>query len=64
MARKTFYSCDRCGKEWEEKIENGFSNRPRHLDYEALKRVDLCPECEDEFYKAIRNYCESGKNKI
>lgn len=64
MANKTIYSCDRCGKEWEYKIKNGFGNCPRHLEYEALRRVDLCPECEAEFYEAIRKYREGGKNKI
>lgn len=40
-------------------IERGWD-----LEYEALRRVDLCQECEAEFYEAIRKYREGGKNKI
>lgn len=64
MASRTFYSCDRCGKEWEYRIVNGMGNNPRHLNYEPLRKVDLCQECEAEFYQAIRNYRDGGKNKI
>lgn len=58
MATRRIFSCDRCGEEWEEENHDGFVNYPRHLDYEPLRKMDLCPECELEFYELIKAYEE------
>lgn len=58
MGTKRIFSCDRCGKEWTEEKNNGFVNYPRHVDYEDLKRVDLCKDCEKEFYKLVGGFME------
>lgn len=59
MGTKRIFSCDRCGQEWPEENKGGFVNYPRHIDYEDLKRIDLCPECEKEFYRLVREFKES-----
>ncbi|WP_143318912.1 hypothetical protein [Clostridium sp. HBUAS56010] len=56
MGTKRIFSCDRCGKEWPEENNNGFVNYPRHVDYEDLKRIDLCKDCEKEFYKLVGGF--------
>ena len=53
MSFKTIYKCDRCGKEWEYKIENGYGNDPKHIKFDDLKHLDLCNECWNSFHTII-----------
>ena len=59
MASRTIYKCDRCGKEWQFEIVNGFGKNPRHVDYEPYRRIDLCDDCYKEFYDKVAEW----KNK-
>jgi hypothetical protein len=64
MGTRRIFSCDRCGKEWQEEKRNGYVNYPEHVDYEALKHKDLCEECYTEFYRVNSEYRNNGKNVI
>ena len=56
MSSRKIYKCDRCGKEWEDVIENGYGNPPCHIDFDDLKSVDLCLDCYDAFYNTYNKW--------
>ena len=75
--RKTYYYCDRCGREIKTGSEEEFNERMLNADIETKygvryvlsicedgvkpRNVELCPKCERKLFTTVHNYLVGGK---